>query len=1151
MTSETVAQLTADLIALFDPLVQAVEDTDYAEALLKDMGYQAPSGAKFLDDFSPLFSALLQLVDQADDLLRADTEPDYVALFRSLIDAIQDIVKLIRDIGTTLQSNFPADFLTATGMVEQFPRELADYLLVRMIERQYPVMHSSLLLTGIIDQSEVTTAATPFNTPYMKRVIRWEKLGDYVSSPLSSMQQAYGWDTDHFDYDRLVGNIHRFGQSIRLFSSLANPNPETLQALNSGADAVTDDNADKLRIVKFPLLPVLDAQIGAELYPVLNGTKDKTVGLGLGLYFDPSGGLNYSITDALSLGVKYTGTGPLDAGVVILPNQPLQLISNIFGGSGPQADLSTFIPEFTYANADQKTLLFDISLAKLEFSSWGLRAGVLGGVDGVYIETDIKGATFTFGAGQGDGFLQEILPAEPMAADFDLTIGFSSKTGLYFGGGLGLEVKLPSHISIGPIALEGIAVAIKPADGNIPLTFGVDISARIGPLDAVVQNMGAAVILSFPANRDGNLGPLQVDLGFKPPSGLGISVDAALVLGGGFLGHNDDEYSGALDLTVGDYAVKAYGVVQTKLPGGVPGYSFVVALSVEFTPSIELAFGFSLDGIGGLVGINRTVSVDAVETALWGHHLDGLLFPKDPIATAPQLLAALDSYFPAAPGRYLFGPLAKIGWGGEIVQGEVALLLELPEPLRIFLLGEIKVGIPQEEPQLELHISFAGGLDFGKKLAFFDATLHDSRIEAYPISGDLAFRYAWSDDGVFALAVGGFHPHFQPPAAFPTLKRLSITIASSVAQLDARAYFALTANTLQFGARVELTAGTGSFNVHGWLGFDALCERHPLSFAFDLSAGVELRHDSSVLASVHLDGHLSGPNPWHIAGEASLSLLFFDVTVHFDKTWGYTGGALPLPDPLPLLIAALSDRSSFTGILPAGVHSVVSTLTTPPDGGQMVLLDPASNLRIAQRVIPLGQPVTRFGTAPLGRTLQLSMEGLAVFNSSIEQPPTTTEEFAPAQFFEFSDAEKLSLPSFSRFSAGVEIGGEVVDIGSGTRSRTVITPLVYNTTIVDSPTVKRPGALYALDATVLLTMSVSGMTRGRGLDRYAPPVGARSRMDLEPDRWVIAGVDDLKLRDDITGDGSKLGAHLALQRFLADNPEQQGHLQVVLAGEAS
>jgi len=33
-------------------------------------------------------------------------------------------------------------------------------------------------------------AATPFNTPYVKRVIRWEQLSDYLSSPLSLVQQA-------------------------------------------------------------------------------------------------------------------------------------------------------------------------------------------------------------------------------------------------------------------------------------------------------------------------------------------------------------------------------------------------------------------------------------------------------------------------------------------------------------------------------------------------------------------------------------------------------------------------------------------------------------------------------------------------------------------------------------------------------------------------------------------------------------------------------------------------------------------------------------------------------------------------------------------------------------------------------------------------
>ena len=344
MTPNHIAQLTDALVALFDPVVQAIEDTNSAEALLRDMGYQAPSGIVFLNDFAPLLEELIDLAHEADELMRGETEPDHLALFKSLIDAIQDITRLIRHLGTTLQRNFPADFLAATDMVAQFPSQLADYLLVRMIERQYPVLHSSLLVTGIIDQSEVRTAATPFNTPYTKRVIRWEKLDDYVNSPLPSMQEAYGWNTDAFDYDSLIANIHRFGQSILFFSSPANPDPDALQAFNSGTDVVTDDNADKLGILKFPLLPVLDSPIGVEIYPVLNGTKAKVVGLGFGLYFDPSAGLQFPITDDLSLGVRYAGTVPLGAGVLILPDRPLQLVSNIFGGSGPQADSARSSP---------------------------------------------------------------------------------------------------------------------------------------------------------------------------------------------------------------------------------------------------------------------------------------------------------------------------------------------------------------------------------------------------------------------------------------------------------------------------------------------------------------------------------------------------------------------------------------------------------------------------------------------------------------------------------------------------------------------------------------------------------------------------------------------------------------------------------------
>jgi len=403
----------------------------------------------------------------------------------------------------------------------------------------------------------------------------------------------------------------------------------------------------------------------------------------------------------------------------------------------------------------------------------------------------------------------------------------------------------------------------------------------------------------------------------------------------------------------------------------------------------------------------------------------------------------------------------------------------------------------------------------------------------------------------FALALGGFNPQFQPPAAFPTLKRLAISISSSVARIEAQSYLALTSNTLQFGARVELTAGTGTFNVHGWLGFDALCERHPFSFEFDLTAGVDLRDGTDVLASVHLDGNLSGPSPWHLSGEASLSLLFFDVSVHFDKTWGSDAGQVSVPDPMPTLIAAFADRSSWSGLVAPGVNAAISPVGTPSDAGGAVLIDPASALRIAQRAIPLDQPITRFGGTSLGRTVSFSVDSITVFGNPIAASKTTTEEFAPAQFLDLTDAEKLSLPSFSRFDAGVVVGADAVDLGESARTRAVVTPITYITTTIDSRPTHPPKTTYIPTVAAVLGLNSSAAGPTPGLSRYRPVPGTPPRVMLASDRWIVAGTSDLAARADISSDGSKLGTHLALQHYLATNPAETGTLQIVLTQEAA
>src|SRR5262249_11167878 len=148
---------------------------------------------------------------------------------------------------------------------------------------------------------------------------------------------------------------------------------------------------------------------------------------------------------------------------------------------------------------------------------------------------------------------------------------------------------------------------------------------------------------------------------FKPPSGLGLSIGGGPVSGGGFLFFDPAlaQYAGAVQLEFSGIAVKAVGVLTTRLPGGVDGFSLLVIVSAEFTP-VQLGLGFTLDGVGGLWGVNRTVAVDPLRARLGSGA--GAVFSDDPVGQAQQVIAAVSVVFPPAVGRYLFGPSARIGW---------------------------------------------------------------------------------------------------------------------------------------------------------------------------------------------------------------------------------------------------------------------------------------------------------------------------------------------------------------------------------------------------------------------------------------------------------------------------------------------------------
>ena len=107
----------------------------------------------------------------------------------------------------------------------------------------------------------------------------------------------------------------------------------------------------------------------------------------------------------------------------------------------------------------------------------------------------------------------------------------------------------------------------------------------------------------------------------------------------------------------------------------------------------------------------------------------------------------------------------------------------------------------------------------------------------------MALRIGWGAQKIFVISVGGFHPAFhEVPSDLSGMKRMTIALLSGQnPRLTAQTYFAITSNTVQSGARVELYAAAGGFNIYGFLGYDLLVQFLPLHFVADIEAGLALR----------------------------------------------------------------------------------------------------------------------------------------------------------------------------------------------------------------------------------------------------------------------------------------------------------------------
>ena len=1004
-TVGTLEQLAGELARVFEPLARRVEEDSIGE-LLPWLGLRSADidvGSTGLDEalatsarvaatLEPVIAQLAQAVDQDDRVTIATSTAALLQQFRALLQAVEQIVRSLQSLGTNpaLTPQQRAEFSTFAAV---FSERLLNRLFVDYLEARFPQIALLLIVAGAIEiVREPGLAGDSLHGPYTRKTFHLGRIAKLLTDPAGLLREVYRWGDPAFD-----------GQA--LFTMF-----QTLLREKFGIPA------EILRPQGEPAL--LEAfGFNAEVNPGLSPP-----GLDVTLRMPTSIDLTETAEEGdwrATFETRLNASGDLAATIRPLFDIELHLPRETAADLRLGAAFSrtnTAVPFVMLGTAEGSRLELQGLRANVrvdvQFSSSGLTRAA---VDPA-IEFALTGGKAVLDFSQADGFLARVFPEKGFTVSFDLTGGWSMSRGGYLSGGAGLEATIPAHLDLlGSLSIETIHLSLQPiSQGNrdgLELVAAVTATITLGPVTATVERVGFTAALRFPSGG-GNLGVADLDLGFKPPSGLGLVIDTPLVVGGGYLFFDPEkaEYGGILQLEVAEtIAVKAIGLLTTRLPGGAKGYSLLILISAEGFAPIQLGLGFTLTGIGGLLGVNRTARVDVLRNGLKQGTLGSILFPQDPIRNAPQIVSDLRAVFPPAPGRFLFGPMAIIGWGTPtILTLELALILELPAPVRLIILGRLLALLPDEaHAVVRVRMDAIGVIDFNRGEISLDAVLYDSRILAFTLTGEMALRASWGTQPSFVLAIGGFHPRFAAPADFPKLKRLALNISDSDSlRLRCDAYLALTSNTVQFGARVELHAAGGGFSFDGYLGFDALFQFSPFAFVVDLAAGIALRYHGRLLMGIHFEGRLSGPTPWHIQGKATIKIWFFKVTVDFKRQFG-SDVPPPVPEPIEvraLVLAAVQDARNWSGTLPRGAHPLV-TLRDRAGSGTTLFVHPLAEVTVRQRVVPLNRTIDKVGSAPVRGERQFTLQAIRADQATGDLPLATTpvhEAFALAQYQEMT-----------------------------------------------------------------------------------------------------------------------------------------------------
>jgi large repetitive protein len=433
---------------------------------------------------------------------------------------------------------------------------------------------------------------------------------------------------------------------------------------------------------------------------------------------------------------------------------------------------------------------------------------------------------------------------------------------------------LPIQQAFGPIYVEQVGLGVEPGPGEgevVAVLVLVDGGVSLGGLAIGVDDLS----LRLPWPNLADVGAWQLGL-----AGLAVGYDSpGFSLAGGLRRNGTPpDYTGMVMIKAAEFgitAIGAYGVFPVEAES-TETYTSLFVFGALSAPLGGPPY-FFLTGIGGGVGVNRRLVLPPNVGEMPRYPLVAAMDGGSALAADPMgALETLGLTFPPERGRFWFAAGVKFT-SFTLIECIAVLSVEVGANVQVGLLGLARAALPSTAlPLAQVEMGLLASFSTQDMVLRVQAQLTDNSWlinESCRMTGGFAL-VIWLRTGEFVVTLGGYHPSFPKPPAYPDVPRLGFNWSvSDDITVKGESYFALTATCVMAGGRLLASADFGFvwgsfdagvdaivrwdplfYDVHAWVTISGGCRIHECVWTPFGDACIDIRLTVSKGADLHMWG---------------------------------------------------------------------------------------------------------------------------------------------------------------------------------------------------------------------------------------------------------------------------------------------------------